>query len=185
LVTGQNAFSYFNVRSVITQGVETDFSMTLTSKFRVSAGYSFLDTRDTQVLDRIDAGELFKRNAQNITSRVSRSDYGGLFNRSRHSGNVKINYSESITGIDLSLRGIYRGKFGFADFNGNLILDDPSEYAQGWVSVNLTATKTLSNGLFLEAGATNMLNILTPAQPNNPGRVLFLGTRIPFSNLIN
>lgn len=185
LVTGQNAFSYFNIRSVITQGVEMDFSMELSGNLRISAGYAFLDTRDTQVLDRIDAGELFKRNAQNITSRVTHSDYGGLFNRSRHSGNVKINYSEPTTGIDWSLRGIYRGKFGFADFNGNLILDDPSEYAAGWLSVNLTATKTLSNGLFFEAGATNLLNTLTPAQPNNPGRVLFLGTRIPFANLIN
>jgi len=185
LVTGQNAFSYFNVRSVVTQGVEADFSMTLSNTLRVSAGYAFLDTRDTQVLDRIDAGELFKRNAQNITSRVTRSDYGGLYNRSRHSGNVKINYSEPITGIDWSLRGIYRGKFGFADLNGNLILDDPSEYASGWLSINLTATKTLSNGIFFEVGATNLLNTLTPAQPNNPGRVLFLGARIPFANLIN
>ncbi len=185
LVTGQNAFSYFNVRSVVTQGLEADFSMTLTKALRISAGYAFLDTRDLQVLDQIDAGELFKRNSQNITSRVTRADYGGLFNRSRHSGNIKINYLESFTNTEWALRGIFRGKFGFADYNGNLILDDPSEYAQGWVSINLTVTKTLSNGLFFEAGATNLLNVLTPAQPNNPGRVVFLGTRIPFANLIN
>lgn len=185
LVTGQNAFSYFNIRSVITQGVEADFSMSLTNHLQVSLGYAFLDTRDTQVIDRIDAGELFKRNDQNVTTRVSRADYGGLFNRSRHSGNVKINYSEPFTGTDWSLRGIYRGKFGFADFNGNLILDDPSEYAPGWLSVNLTVTKTLTNGLFLEAGGTNLLNTATPAQPNNPGRMLFLGFRIPLGNLLN
>jgi outer membrane receptor for ferrienterochelin and colicins len=185
LVTGQNAFSYFNIRSVVTQGVEMDFSMELTDRLRVGVGYAFLDTRDTEVLDRIDAGELFKRNDQNVTSRVTRADYGGLFNRSRHSGNVKINYREWLTGTDWSLRGIYRGRFGFADFNGNLILDDPSEYAPGWLSINLTVTKTLSNGLFFEAGVTNLLDTLTPAQPNNPGRVLFVGTRIPLANLIN
>lgn len=185
LVTGQNAFSYFNIRSVITQGVEADFSMNLTNLLRISAGYAFLDTRDTQVLDRIDAGELFKRNDQNITSRVRRADYGGLFNRSRHSGNVKINYTEPLSGTEWSLRGIYRGKFGFADLNGNLTLDDPSEYAPGWLSVNLTVTKTFTNGLFLEAGGTNLLNITTPAQPNNPGRMLFLGCRITLENLLN
>lgn len=185
LITGQNAFSYFNIRSVITQGIEADFSMSLTPMLKVSAGYAFLDTRDTQVLDRIDAGELFKRNAQNITTRVSRSDYGGLFNRSRHSGNVKLNYTESFTGTEWSLRAIYRGRFGFADLNGNLILDDQMEYAPGWMSVNLTVSKTLQNGLLMEAGGTNLLNVNTPAQPNNPGRVLFLGFKIPLKNLIN
>jgi len=185
LVTGQNAFSYFNIRSVITQGFEADFSMSLTNHLRINAGYAFLDTRDTEVIDRIDAGELFKRNDQNITSRVSRADYGGLFNRSRHSGNVKINYSEPFTSTEWSLRGIYRGEFGFADFNGNLILDDHSEYAPGWLSINLTVTKTFTNGLFLEAGGTNLLNTATPAQPNNPGRMLFLGFRIPLENLLN
>ncbi|OYX13526.1 MAG: hypothetical protein B7Z16_15560 [Algoriphagus sp. 32-45-6] len=184
LVTGQNAFSYFNIRSVITQGAEVDFSYQLRPNLGLSVGYAFLDTRDTEVLDRIDAGEVFKRDAQNRTSRVTRADYGGLFNRSRHSGNVKITYREPITGVDLALRAIYRGRFGFADLNGNLILDDDREYAKGWVSVNLTASKTLSNQIFLEAGATNLLNTATPAQPNNPGRVIFLGLKLPILNLI-
>lgn len=184
LVTGQNAFSYFNIRSVITQGAEVDFSYQFRPNLGLSVGYAFLDTRDTEVLDRIDAGEVFKRDAQNRTSRVTRADYGGLFNRSRHSGNVKITYREPITGVDLALRAIFRGRFGFADLNGNLILDDDREYAKGWVSVNLTASKTLSNQIFLEAGATNLLNTATPAQPNNPGRVIFLGLKLPILNLI-
>ena len=185
LNTGQNAFSYFNVRSVITQGVEVDASFQVLENLSLSAGYAFLDTRDLDVVDRIENGEVFKRNSQNQTRRVTLEDYGGLFNRSRHSGNFKINYRELNTGIDWALRAIYRGKFGFADRNGNLILDDESEYADGWVSVNLTASKTLSNGIFFEAGGTNLLNTATPAQPNNPGRVLFLGVKIPVINLIN
>lgn len=185
LNTGQNAFSYFNVRSVITQGVEVDASYQVLENLSLSAGYAFLDTRDLDVVDRIENGEVFKRNSQNQTRRVTLEDYGGLFNRSRHSGNFKINYRELNTGIDWALRAIYRGKFGFADRNGNLILDDESEYADGWVSVNLTASKTLSNGIFFEAGGTNLLNTATPAQPNNPGRVLFLGIKIPVLNLTN
>ena len=184
LITGQNAFSYFNIRSVVTQGVEVDFSYNLLPNLSLSAGYAFLDTRDTEVLDRIDSGEVFKRDAQNRTSRVTRADYGGLFNRSRHSGNVKINYRVPITGIDLSGRAIYRGRFGFADLNGNLILDDNREYADGWVSLNLTASKTFSNQILVELGGTNLLNTATPAQPNNPGRVIFLGLKIPILNLI-
>lgn len=183
LITGQNAFSYFNVRSVITQGIEADFSWEISPKLRISAGYAFLDTRDVQVLERIDAGELFKRNSQNTTTRVSRSDYGGLFNRIRHSSNIKINYTETITGTDWSLRAIYRGRLGFADLNGNLILDDKTEYAPTWISLNLTVSKTLQNGIFFEAGGTNLLNVSTPSQPNNPGRVLFLGTKVHLKKL--
>lgn len=179
LNTGQNAFSYFNIRSVITQGLEVDAQFQLLDRLSFSAGYAFLDTRDQEVLQEIDRGEHFKRNEQNQTVRVRRSDYGGLFNRSRHSGNLKLNYQEPITGTDLAFRAIYRGRFGFADRNGNLILDDPNEYAKGWVSLNLTLSKTLNNGLFLEAGSINMLNTATPAQPNNPGRTFFLGVNIP------
>lgn len=185
LVTGQNAFSYFNVRSVITQGLEVDAQIQLSEKLGLSAGYALLDTRDQEVVERIENGEVFKRNDQNQTRKVTRADYGGLFNRSRHSGNIKLNYREQFTGTDWSLRAIYRGKFGFADRNGNLILDDEREYADGWISLNLSVSKTLKNGIFLEAGGTNLLNTDTPAQPNNPGRVLFLGIKIPVLNLIN
>ncbi|SEF53544.1 TonB-dependent receptor [Algoriphagus boritolerans] len=184
LVTGQNAFSYFNISQVVTQGIETDLSFQATSNLQLSLGYAFLDTQDATVLDQIDAGEIFKRDDQNRTSRVVRSDYGGLFNRSRHSGNIKVNYRENRTGIDLAVRAIFRGKFGFADLNGNLILDDESEYAPGWMSLNLTASKTLENGVFLEVGGTNLNNTQTTFQPTNPGRVLFAGLKIPFANFI-
>ncbi|MFC3416981.1 TonB-dependent receptor [Algoriphagus hitonicola] len=185
LVTGQNAFSYFNIRSVVTQGIELDASFQLAPKVSLSAGYAFLDTRDQEVLEGIDSGEFFKRNSQNQTQRVVRSDYGGLFNRSRHSGNFKINYQENLTGTNWALRAIYRGKFGFADRNGNLILDDKGEYADGWVSLNLTVSKTLGKGIFIEAGGTNLLNTATPAQPNNPGRVLFVGMKVPLIHANN
>jgi outer membrane receptor for ferrienterochelin and colicins len=185
LITGQNAFSYFNIRSVVTQGIEVDAQISLLENLNLSAGYAFLDAKDMEMLERIENGEIFKRNSQNQTRRVTRADYGGLFNRSRHSGNFKVSYRDNLTDINWSLRAIYRGRFGFADLNGNLILDDDREYAPGWVSINFTASKTLENGLFLELGGTNLLNTATPAQPNNPGRVLFLGIKIPILNLIN
>jgi outer membrane receptor for ferrienterochelin and colicins len=182
LTSGQNVFSYFNIQSVITQGVEVDLGYTFRENIRFNAGYAFLDTRDLDALDQIDGGQVFKRNEQNITSLVNRSDYGGLFNRSRHSGNLKISYQEYLTGINFSLRGIYRGRFGFGDLNGNLILDDDSEYAKGWMSMNFTASKQFDNGIFLEVGGTNLLNTSTPNQPNNPGRILFAGIQVPLFN---
>lgn len=185
LLSGQNVFSYFNISNVIMQGAEIDLNYRLSPRLQMSAGYMYLDSRNLDVLERIDAGEYFKRNSQNMTTRVTRNDYGGLFNRSRHSGNFKINYNEKFTGVDIALRAIYRGPFGFGDTNGNLLLDDPSEYAPGIISYNLTLSKVLDNGISMEVGGTNLANQLNMYDPTNPGRILFAGVRIPITNLLN
>ncbi|NHE58714.1 TonB-dependent receptor [Cyclobacterium plantarum] len=185
LNSGQNAFSYFNIARVISRGAELDWTFRVSENLQFSLGYMYLDTKDLDVLEKIDAGELFRRDAQNRSQRVQRSDYGGLFNRSRHNGNVKINYQESTTGINMALRVIYRGKFGFGDVNGNLILDDSAEYAPGLISWNLSLNKALNNGIMLEAGGFNLFNQTTIYAPTNPGRVLFAGMKLPIHQLIN
>lgn len=183
LVSGQNAFSYFNISRVVTQGLDLDVSFKYNDNFSVSAGYAFLDTRDLDVMDQIAKGNMYKKDANNQTVRLSKADYGGLFNRSKHSGNLKVNYLENRTGINWALRLIYRGQFGFSDLNGNLILDDEAEYAPGWYTINLTSTKSFSNGIFLEAGVNNLLDKTSITQPNMPGRLLFVGIKIPLLNL--
>src|SRR5690606_21990630 len=142
---------------------------------RLSAGYTFLDTRDLDVVDRIENGELYKRDASNRTKLVTMADYGGLLNRSRHSGHIKLNYYETFTGVDMALRGIYRGSFAFGDDNGNLILDDDMEYARGLMSWIHTLSKSLDNGIRLELGDKNLLNELNRHDPTNAGRLLFAG----------
>ncbi|WP_198675286.1 TonB-dependent receptor [Pleomorphovibrio marinus] len=179
LTSGQNAFSYFNISSVITQGTEMDIIYRLSEQLQLSLGYMYLDSRDREVLAAIDAGEMYHRDRQNRTRLVTRSDYGGLFNRSRHSGNIKLNYYEALTGLCVALRGIYRGPFGFGDVNGNLILDDPREYAPGIFHTNITLSKTFERGLMIEAGGFNVLNQLTIHDPTNPGRTYFMGVKLP------
>jgi len=183
LVSGQNAFSYFNISRVITQGLDIDLNYKYNENLSFSAGYAFLDTRDLDVVAQIENDEIFKRNASNQTVRVTSADYGGLFNRSAHSGNFKVNYLENHTGINWALRVLYRGEFGFSDLNGNLILDDKAEFAPAWFNVNLTTTKSFTNGILLEAGINNLLNTTNLYQPNMPGRLLFVGVKIPLLNL--
>lgn len=175
LTNGQHIYSYLNVAHVITQGAEIDLNWRILKGLRLSAGYTFLDTRDLDVVDRIENGELYKRDASNRTKLVTMADYGGLLNRSRHSGHIKLNYYEPFTGVDMALRGIYRGRFGFGDVNGNLILDDDMEYARGLMSWNLTLSKSLDNGIRLELGGKNLLNELNRHDPTNAGRLLFAG----------
>ncbi|MFD2033906.1 TonB-dependent receptor plug domain-containing protein [Belliella marina] len=183
LTSGQNAFSYLNVASVLTQGAEIDLTYRLGYQLQFSLGYMYLDTRDMYVLERIDNGEIFKRDSQNRTVRVTRQDYGGLFNRSRHSGNLKINYQHKPSEINLSTRLIYRGPFGFGDTNGNLILDDPSEYTKAIYSLNITLNKQFSNGLTLEVGGINVTNLQNVNDPTNPGRIIFAGFRLPIHEI--
>lgn len=185
LASGQNAFSYFNIANVITRGAELDWTYRITDDLQLSFGYMLLDARDLDVMDRISNGEIFRRDSQNRTQRVNRSDYGGLFNRSRHSGNIKISYQEPYSGINVALRGIYRGRFGFGDINGNLILDDPAEYAKGLTSWNLTLNKSLQNGILVEVGGFNLTNQTNIYDPTNPGTMLFLGAKLPLHQVLH
>ena len=184
LTNGQHVYSYLNLNEVITQGMELDINCRVGSQWSFSLGYAYLDSRDEEVLEGIENGEYFKRNAQNQTKRVVRADYGGLFNRSRHSGNVKVNYWEKHTGVNIALRGIYRGKYGFGDINGNQILDDDSEYADGIMQVHLTLDKQFDRGIRLEAGARNITNALNQYDGTNPGRTYFVSIHAALGDLL-
>ncbi len=169
---GQSVFSYRNLSRVYTQGMETDWSYKLHKNVSLSVGYQLLFTADEDVLAGINAGEYYRRDPQTlITSRVTRKDYGGLFSRSRHSGNVKLFYESPKSGWSGSIRGIYRGRYGVGDFNGNLILDDESEYVKGFFQWNISAAKTYKS-LTFQAGIDNAFNFRnTTYMPGIAGRL--------------
>ncbi len=171
---GQSVFSYRNIARVYTQGVETDWSYKIHKNLSVSAGYQLLFTADENVLDGIAKGEYYRRDPNTfVTSRVKRNEYGGLFNRSRHSGNVKLFYENPQNGFSGSIRGIYRGRYGVGDFNGNLILDDESEYVKGFFQWNVNAAKTYKS-FMLQVGVDNVFNFRnTTYMPGIAGRLWY------------
>lgn len=172
---GQNVFSYLNLARVFTQGVEVDgnkqFSI-LNSQFSIGFGYQFLEAKNKEVLERLRAGDVFRRDPETlVTVRVKPSEYGGLLNRSRHSANVKLFFENPKTGFSASLRGIYRSRYGFADRNGNGIIDEASEYVPGYALWNLSAAKTF-RALRLQAGVDNLFGVTNPTFiPNLAGRL--------------
>lgn len=181
---GQNVFSYFNTDEVITQGVEVKANYQLTSDVNFSLGYQYLDTRDVEAVEQIRKGEVFRRNpSTNRTERVPLSDYGGLINRSRHSGNAKLFYANSRHEFDLALRAIYRGKWGLGDANGNGVIDAENEFADGYLLLNLAVNKNLLGWLTLEAGANNLLDQTPSAEPSLAGRIWYGGININFTDL--
>jgi outer membrane receptor for ferrienterochelin and colicins len=161
---GQSVFSYRNVTRAYTQGLELENSLTLPRGFTVGAGYQYLVAKDKAVIDALAAGQVFRRDPATLeTQRVRPADYGGLFNRSRHSWNAKVFYENQPRGLTASLRAIYRGRYGFADRNANAILDAADEYVRGYLLLHVAASKTLGPWLTAQAGIDNLTGYTDPA----------------------
>ncbi len=179
---GQNVFSYQNISEVLTQGFETEISKIIrsgTSTLQFSGGYQYLEAKDKSVLTKLENGNVFRRDANLATERVPKKDYGGLMGRSRHSANVKVFY-ENRKLVNASLRGIYRGRYGFGDLNANTILDADNEYVQGFVTWNFSITKNIKK-LDFQAGIDNLLNFQdTQFIPSIPGRLWWVKTQVNF-----
>jgi outer membrane receptor for ferrienterochelin and colicins len=172
---GQSVYSYRNVTRAYTQGLEADARYQLLPGLTLSGGYQLLFAKDKTVVDRIGAGEVYRKDPQTQeTQRVRPADYGGLYNRSRHSFNLKAFYENQPRGWSASVRGVYRGRYGFGDLNGNAILDAAGEYVPGYWLLNLAAAKTFRQRLRLQAGIDNALGYTNPQYISSlPGRLYY------------
>jgi outer membrane receptor for ferrienterochelin and colicins len=142
-----------------------------------------LVAKDKSVINDIKAGNVFARDPEtNITKRVQTSDYGGLFNRSRHMLNAKVFYNDEDRGLTVSARLIYRGRYGFADANNNTILDHDSEYVDGYLTCNLSVGKSFQEIFKVQIGCDNVFDYTEALYiPNLPGRLLWASIALTFS----
>lgn len=187
---GQNVFGYVNRESVYTQGLELDLKYKLFKTLNLSAGYQLLFAFDKDKEGALDNGEVFARDPETLeTIRLSKSDYFGLENRSRHTINFKAFYDIPKWNANANLRVTYRSRFGLTDRNGNDLLDDfDNSFVGGYALVNLTFGKTFLEHYSLQLGANNLLdfkgNSPLAAQDNdvliNPGILVFAKLNIQF-----
>lgn len=172
---GQPLYSYYNVHRVYTEGAELNgqFSL-LQHKLTLRAGYQFLIAKDKNVVAQIKDG-LVINDPKTGPRYAELSDYGGLFNRSKHSFNVKAYYHYHSWAINA--RMTYRSRFGFADMNGDNILDADKEYVSGYALVHLNAEKSfLNNKMTIRAGVKNLFNYTDPQHLSyEPGRFGYIG----------
>ena len=162
-MNGALIYTYFNLNKVYTQGLETSISYQILKELNISVGYNFVDAKDYDVIKKIEEGKVFRRDPITLeTQRVTQKDYGGLFDRSKHSFTVKIFYENKKYDFNTYLRAIYRGKYGWADVNGNQILDVKEEFAPAYTLLNFSFTKTIKNRFHFTVGLDNMLNIKQP-----------------------
>ena len=170
---GQNVFSYFNISKIFTYGFEFNSTYDFTKEFSVSLGYQYLTAKDRSVLDNFEDYQ-YVRNSQLQTIQISKSDYFGLYNRSKHTANVKFAYTIPKIKTDINLRVFYRSKYGLFDTNGNQILDKYDTFVDDYFIANLSITKNIADKLLLQAGANNLFDFTNPDLITNlSGRQIF------------
>lgn len=172
-------YSYYNLSRVFTQGVDVDGTYTW-NNFSFSLGYQYLIAKDKDVVKDLEGGKVYKRDPEtNLTTRVTKDEYGGLFNRSRHMANAKVFYECLSTGWGGSFRALYRGRYGFADINNSTILDDDREYVDGYVTCNLSVSKNIGKVFRVQAGCDNLFDYTdTHYIVSMPGRLLWMNIGI-------
>ena len=172
-INGQNIFSYTNFDKIFTYGIEFNSTYSFTKEFVVSLGYQYLIAKDKSVLDNFGEHQ-YIRNSQLQTVEISKSDYFGLYNRSKHTANIKFAYTIPKIKTDINLRVFYRSKYGMFDTNNNNILDKYDKFVNDYFLTNLSISKYITDKLMLQAGANNLFDYKEPTQiPNLAGRQLF------------
>ncbi len=180
---GANVFGYVNRDRIYTQGLEVDIKHEVIQDLLLSAGYQLLYAFDKDKIDAIENGEIFARDPLTLQDiRLSKSQYFGLENRSRHTLNFKAFYNIPKWKTNTSIRVIYRSRFGLTDFNGNGIIDDfDNSFVEGFALVNATLEKAFYKNYRLQIGANNLFDYkgVSPFSTNentilvNPGIQLF------------
>lgn len=170
---GQSVFSYFNISQIFTYGLEYNSTYSFTKDFSISLGYQYLIAKDKSVLDNFEDYQ-YIRDSQLQTIQINKSDYFGLYNRSKHTANIKFAYTIPKIKTDISLRVFYRSKYGLFDTNGNQILDKYDSFVGDYFITNLSITKSIADKFTLQAGANNLLDFTAPNQIDNiSGRQIF------------
>jgi len=170
-VNGQNVFSYVNFDEIFTTGFELNTVYSINNALNISTGYQLLFAYDKTKRDQIEKGEVFARDPEtNQTVLIDQSDYFGLVNRSRHNANLKIFYDIPSAHANVNLRLLYRSKYALFDTNGNGLIDTyDTSFVDGFVTTNISASKTFYQNFSLQIGANNLLDYTDGNIPNLPG----------------
>ena len=180
---GQNVFSYYNLDKVMTGGVEIEGLFKYDNYLSFSFGYQLLYALDLEAIKAFNNGDVYARlTTTSPTFQLNRSDYFGLFNRSRHMGMFKISYFNEKYDLDTLLRIRFRSKYGLYDTNGNNYLDKYDEFVKGYFTTNLSLNKTI-NKLIISTGIENLFNYTDSQNITNlSGRLLYLKLILKLNN---
>ena len=177
-----NIYSYFNVNQVETKGLEFNSTFTKMDKWEIKFGYQLLYAYDTEVVNNIkNDTSYFARDPETLTSiKLNKDDYFGLFNRSRHMGNIKLNYHLNDK-TDLNGLLTYRSKYALSDSNGNDILDTYDNFIDGYSLCDIGITHHINSLRSFQLGVKNIFGFTNPEYISNiTGRLYYMSCTINF-----
>ena len=181
----QSIYSYVNINKVFTQGFTISVNQNIGKRFTINGGYQYLDAKDKSVIEKIKENKIVKRDPVTYNSSyVTKAEYGGLFNRSKHTANLQVAYNNKQHWLNCSVRAVYRGRFGYSDINGDNILDDDREYVKGYIMLNGTVSIAVPKGIEFQTGSDNILNHTDRDKlPNLSGRTWFINCNFDLNKI--
>ncbi|BAV94971.1 TonB-dependent receptor plug domain-containing protein [Ichthyobacterium seriolicida] len=141
---GSYVKTYVNIGSVFTQGIALSSNYEINDNISLSIGCQYLEAKDKVVLEDIRAGKIFSKKSKSDKNKivVKESDYGGLENRPKYSGNIKLFLNDILEGISTNISFQYKGRMGVnSHFNHNEIIDSEEEYSKPTYVVDMGLTK--------------------------------------------
>lgn len=177
-INGSQIFSYINIKNAFTEGAEFEINWKPAKRLTISTGYQWLQTADKDELKNIKAGKEFTRDENGFSRVLSKKEYAGLPNRSKHMANLKVTY-ENQNKFFATARFIYRSKWVVGNSDGNGVYNSNDEFADGFAMVNISAGKELKSGININAGMDNVLNYRDINYlPNLQGRMIYIGVKL-------
>ncbi len=185
---GQNVFSYQNADEVVTEGLEVNATWKPVKNVRIGGGYQLLYAYDQAAKAEFEAGRVFARDAATqIDFAIDEDDYFGLFNRSRHTSNLKVFYEVPKWELNTNLRATYRSKYGISDSNNNGYLDSFDDFIDPQTVVDFAINKSFAlkfipelKQFTLGAGIDNLFDTTDPGNPILPGRLFYTNVNFQF-----
>jgi outer membrane receptor for ferrienterochelin and colicins len=180
---GAQIFSYLNVKSAFTKGVELNADYRIAKRYTLSGGYQFLLSGDQSEIDKIEEGKIYTRDANGYSKLLKVADYVGLPNRSKHQVNLKLQYQQDR--VFATLRALYKSKWFVTDTDGNGMFNTNDTYAKGFVQLNAALGFPISKNISMQVGCNNILNYSDLVHmPNFIGRAGFISINYSFKQLI-
>ena len=176
---GIDIYSYFNVNQVETKGLEFNSTYTRRGNWEIKFGYQLLFAYDTEVKRRFKEEIMYARDQEtNVSFKLNKDDYFGLFNRSRHMGNIQLNYY--LNGkTDLNAMLTCRSKYALSDSNANGFLDTYDEFIDAYALLDLSISHRLKENYSIQLGANNIFGYTNPQYSSNiSGRIYFIKLNI-------
>jgi outer membrane receptor for ferrienterochelin and colicins len=177
-----NIYSYFNVNQVETKGLEFNSTYTKVDNWEIKFGYQLLYAYDSQVLKGIGQDTIYyARDPETLASiKLNKEDYFGLFNRSRHMGNIKFNYHLNDK-TEMNTMLTYRSKYAISDSNGNGVLDTYDKFIDGYSLCDVGITHQISLLKTCQIGVKNIFGFTNPEFISNiTGRLYYMSFKINF-----